>query len=261
MTIVSPLFNKHARDVPEWLRFPYIMSGYREGGDHYSCFLSMFKYHNECFNAWSMLVEALVSVCMTCWVLVSHRPTGLDALPFVCFCLSCILHTPWSFGYHMFIPISREVSTWWQRMDATFVHVMSALLTFSLSWNFLSPTTTFILCIADIVIVFIGIKDIFSPQSKNNTRLRKVLIMGLSALGYLIPVLMKLCTRFDIVTLMIPVSLLCGAFAYAFHFPERFAPGRFDAFGNSHHVMHLGVIIAHIAGFCFIFNNFLQSRH
>lgn len=256
---LHPLFNKNEHDVPEWLRFPHIKTGYRHGGDHYSCFLSMFKYHNECLNAWSMVAGAVVSVCMTWWVFAEYHPTGMNALAFACFCLSYILHTPWSFGYHMFLPISQEVYLWWQRMDASFVFVMSALLTFSLSWNFLSPAMTMLLFLADVTIVCVGIRDIFKPPP-NNTRLRRVTIMGLSALGYLIPVFLKLFVRFDIGTLLIPISLMGGALVYAHHFPERLAPGRFDAFGNSHHIMHLGVIVAHIMGFRFVLDNFLRKK-
>lgn len=41
------------------------------------------------------------------------------------------------------------------------------------------------------------------------------------------------------------VTLKVGGAAYAHHYPERWAPGRFDLVGNSHQLMHVLAMLAH----------------
>ncbi len=48
------------------------------------------------------------------------------------------------------------------------------------------------------------------------------------------------------------VTLIIGGKMYAQHYPERWAPGRFDLVGNSHQLMHLLAMLAHYCEWRFL---------
>ena len=50
----------------------------------------------------------------------------------------------------------------------------------------------------------------------------------------------------------IVVCLYIAAWFYARHLPERWYPGRFDLFGNSHQIMHTLVVIEYALEWAFV---------
>ena len=63
-------------EVPQFMRHPYILSGYRLGGDTRRCILSLFELHNETMNCWTMIGSAMCSLSALIYTLVSHP--GVD---------------------------------------------------------------------------------------------------------------------------------------------------------------------------------------
>ena len=63
-------------DVPQWLVFDSITVGYRMGGDYRSCLWSLFRLHNECLNAWTMIWISAFSVCGLVYVLNFVHPSA-----------------------------------------------------------------------------------------------------------------------------------------------------------------------------------------
>lgn len=43
-------------------RYPYVLSGYRSGGTYARCLLSLFEWHTETFNAWTMIAGSSLSI-------------------------------------------------------------------------------------------------------------------------------------------------------------------------------------------------------
>lgn len=59
------------------------------------------------------------------------------------------------------------------------------------------------------------------------------------------------------------VTYIAGGVTYAVRVPERFFPGRFDIVGQSHHILHVAVIVAvylHFYGICTLFHNVIQTE-
>lgn len=44
--------GRRASEIEPWQRFPHLRYGYRRGGTHLSCLLSLLQLHNESVNAW-----------------------------------------------------------------------------------------------------------------------------------------------------------------------------------------------------------------
>lgn len=64
--IGSMRIGLHAHDVPHGLRLAGILTGYRQGGTYGECLLSLFSWHNQTLNSWTMILGKstfLLSAC------------------------------------------------------------------------------------------------------------------------------------------------------------------------------------------------------
>ena len=120
-------------DVPEWLRFPFLNRGYRHGGNHWTCFLSLFSLHTETLNCWTFVFALAFSTGGFAYA-SSLRLSYGDWAPFLSFYISCLVHAPISIGYHLFLCISPETYWRWRTLDVCFIFVASNFLTFALAF-------------------------------------------------------------------------------------------------------------------------------
>lgn len=127
-------FGLRDSQVPEWLRFHGVTTGYRMGGTYGQALLSLFRIHNECVNAWTMIATSAFSTAALAYVLAYIQPVGVNILPFIIFWFSALVHLPFSVGYHLFMPISPTAYNFWRKLDIAFIFVSSIFLTFSLDF-------------------------------------------------------------------------------------------------------------------------------
>ncbi|GIL74320.1 hypothetical protein Vretimale_2010 [Volvox reticuliferus] len=260
-----------AEEVPEWLHFPFILTGYRLGGTYWSCASSLFIFHNECLNAWTMILGALLSTVSLVFVFNYYSIQGNSASAFILFWTSLIVHLPFSVGYHLFLPISAEVYNVWRRLDMSFILIMSVQLTYGMSY-FVYPKLwhTLLATALDFLAAVAGIHTIYSSvkEGMQLSRGKVTRWIGLTAVGYYFPIVYQAVMdgRHGVFSVpivaafVVPASLIGGAQLYELHIPERFFPGKLDLVGNSHLWMHFGVIIAHLMGFCFVLHTFLRRK-
>ncbi|EFJ46258.1 hypothetical protein VOLCADRAFT_105620 [Volvox carteri f. nagariensis] len=228
-----------AEEVPEWLHFPYIISGYRLGGTYWACACSLFVLHNECLNAWTMILGALLSTGSMVFAFSYYSVRGNDISAFVMYWTSLIVHLPFSVGYHLFLPISVGVYNTWRRLDMSFILMMSVQLTYGMSyfvypqlWHTLMATALVSLAsAAGIHAIYGSVKEGMPLTRGNVTRW-----IGLTAIGYYFPIIYQAVLdgrRGEysvpfIAAIVVPTSLVGGAQLYELHIPERFFPGKLD---------------------------------
>ncbi|GFR49043.1 hypothetical protein Agub_g11067 [Astrephomene gubernaculifera] len=121
-------------EVPYGLQLAGITTGYRLGGTYMDCLKTLFTWHNQTLNSWTMIFGWLVSCCMLSWSWQQLRPSGMDLVAFLALWLCPTLHLPFTVGYHQFLCISPEVLRRWRALDVAFIFIASIPLTFALSY-------------------------------------------------------------------------------------------------------------------------------
>ena len=116
-----------SQDVPDWIRVPYIHSGYIYPNLTLIQSLGlMFTWHNQSINAWTMILQSTIS-----FILYSFYGNNII---FFLFMLSCLIHTPFAVANHILRHMNRETYALCKKLDVTFILISSCMLTFSLSF-------------------------------------------------------------------------------------------------------------------------------
>lgn len=240
----------------------YLIKGYRIGGTHLECFKSLFKLHNETFNAWTMVISCSYAIFSTLWLFNNYSLNNDDILVFLGSLIANLLHFPFSFCYHMFMPISTRVANYWRTLDCIFIFVRLGLAGLSISYYIL-PTIQFYI-ISTILLIFCAwnINECrYLKAAIPLNRLKQVLMISMIVCCYLYSLLTLILK--DIGTNEVfygTISLLAFIISggmYLFQFPERLFPGKCDTF-YSHTLMHVGYIIICICEFMVLFSIFKQ---
>jgi hypothetical protein len=124
---VYPTASAHHARPPCARSYPYVLRGYRAGGTHRGALASLFEWHAETLNAWTMIWGAAISAALLARALGALRAAGVqargywpaapDAAAFVLLTAATLLHAPFSVGFHLFRGISRDVYSLWRRLD------------------------------------------------------------------------------------------------------------------------------------------------
>ena len=77
-------------------------------------------------------------------------------------------------------------------------------------------------------------------------------LLGLLVATYLLPMYIRGGSIALFYAVLVTLILGVSALLYKESIPERFAPGLFDNIGNSHNIMHVGILIAYILEHMFI---------
>lgn len=95
--------NQYTLGYHEVIKVPYILSGYRVGDTTSDAILSLFRWHNETLNAWSLIIIPVVSIVMYITHLCSGTLSGtmVDYIILGLIPLHTILHAPFSVGNHL----------------------------------------------------------------------------------------------------------------------------------------------------------------
>lgn len=254
--------------VPQWCRFPYLMTHYRLGGTIITCLLSAFSWHCETINVWTMVIINGYSLSSFIHVLWKHAPMDLThALPFITLWLSALVHMPFSIGYHLFMCMSSDVSNTWRTLDLLFIYISAILLTFSLCYFNMPAWATTTWTLTATVVAIAMYKTCVLKKGRSIDKSANAKFMSIIVSVYLSVMVrqsiidmgeQKMWTTTASHTITVFVSLLLGAYIYAKCIPECWYPGTFDLVGRSHQLMHVLVFIAHIAENKFLYNCYLR---
>lgn len=113
--------------------------------------------------------------------------TTSASAPLTCVYLSSLVHLPFSVGYHLFMPMSVEISNKWRNLDITFIYVASIFLTYGLSYYVFPMYVTLFLTMVSAVICA-------RQKHKLNNRKHHVLYLALTISIYLFPMIYNLLT-------------------------------------------------------------------
>ena len=255
--------NLTDKDIPEWLRFPYLTTGYREGGSYKSCFKSIFALHNESVNAWLMILASIFSISALIYIMFKNNLTYVQQIPFYLLTASALIHLPFSVGYHLFLPISPLIYNKWRRLDISFIFISSCLLTPALCFFVMPYWATFLVTSIAVIVTIIAILRISRFKAGESLQRKQyILFIGIIVCIYYFPIAFKavkdiLHRKFTVAiasAIIIPVVLLLGSFVYSKAWPESAYPVTFDLFGSSHQIAHIAILVAHIMEFFFIYS-------
>lgn len=269
-------------EVPKHLQEKYIYTGYRLYGNYYQCLYSLFKLHNETLNAWTMIIGSIISTYYL-YYYINNILFELKyyQIPFYSLWFSSIFHMPLSVGNHLFLCINKKVFKLWKKIDIIGIFFVCVLQTLSFSFYvFKNPFNTFYLTFFSFMLY--SVATIIVSNREYDNGIEKVLHttgIGIMIFIYLIPIIFNLYldyfkyntilefiinSKFFYNSIIIILSLVFGGFIYVKQIPEKYYPYTFDIIGNSHQIMHLTLIIAHIAEYKFLElvykQNFINSN-
>jgi len=241
-------------EAPEFLRVPFIHTGYRVGYDLYECFSSLIQIHNETVNIWSHLIGTFILVGLLFHVVDRFSKYGFVHTFVPCIYLFCA-------AYGLFASC---VFHWFNCINSTY-HVHLRTLDFGgIAMNILGASWpiayyTFY-CHSTSLYIYLAILSITTPLLlalpfiqffHNHTYMRTFLYAingGIPAYGYIHFVIMEGFSSEFLPVLFGPVGVayiffVTGMFLYLTRIPERFWPGAFDLLGTSHQIWHFLVVI------------------
>lgn len=257
------LYNLQDTDIPKEYRILHVKSGYRWHGNYKDCMISLFKWHNEILNIWSMIAMNITSF-MLLLNLVNFLP--LDPTPFYLLYISSFIHLPFSVGYHLFLPIEK-VNEQWYKLDLSFIFISVSLIVFAMSYYVLP--TIYILFLLTIVSIF-SLTCIYnitiSPRCcKKGTNAKYVSII---TSFMFVPIVYQICieypNHYEIlgISSCILFSLICGVISYTNPLIQKKL--NMSSMDIAHTVMHVMVLVAHIFEYIFILHvlqyNTIQHR-
>jgi predicted membrane channel-forming protein YqfA (hemolysin III family) len=250
-------------DAVPWTRYDHISKNYRSSkvyGTNARCLASLFEWHTETLNAWTMIVGALVALCCVIYALSQQNLQPLDRLISILFFLSVTLHTPLSVGYHLLMPISPGIDLYWRRLDTGGVLFVSVLLSFTLSYYVFPLSVVLALTSASLLFFLFGLLELrtWKPgEPAPRGYLSMLISSGVSV--YLLPMAWQSVVDISNSRLTVPLlsfgaflSLGTGVTVFALAIPQRWYPDKLSTIGTAHHYMHLTLIIANLCEFFFI---------
>ena len=244
------------RDRPcsDWQQFPYILSGYRKDITSYrEAARTLFTIHNETANIWTMIMLFFMAAGLFAYTIAFGEG---DIVPFALFFCASAIHLPFSVGYHLFLPISNEVKTKWRNLDITFIFISATLFALAFGYSVLDNSMLLLLGAVCSGVTTHGVYIIRTRVVYDRVLVCK--LIGVVVVCYLFPMYYHAFAESDLLSFYLAVgtTVVMGASAIAYKdcIPERFAPGKYDLIGNSHNIMHLGLIVAYVIEYAFIWH-------
>lgn len=255
----------HWDDLPEWQKDNhYIHSGYvRETQSFRRCLESLLYLHNETVNIYSHLIPGLLYFSLLLYSTFYLFPIAIyDTTSFIdyfiigffllglssCLTLSSI--------FHCFKAHSLKISVQGNKLDylgivILIVTSMVGIIHYSFADAIMAGVFfNFLTLLLGTICAIVSLKDEFRKPSLRGVRATMFVIFGLSSIlpicyGLYIYGLTEAWNRSGLGHVLLElVFYISGAALYGTRVPERFAPGKFDYFGNSHQIFHVFVIIA-----------------
>ncbi|KAI8869783.1 HlyIII-domain-containing protein [Ramicandelaber brevisporus] len=238
-----------------WKENVNIVTGYRYYTAISQCFCSIFRLHNETLNIWTHLLPFFLFDKTARHMRVASDDRGViyDSSFFLLFlaaasaCLLC------SSIYHTFLCHSRKSVL---RSCITIDYMgISILINASVStvvyYGFYKQSLLQIIYLSIIAVVTLAgvILPWFRWFDRYENRHYRIIIFVLMAVAGFVPGIHLIVIRglVNTINFVWPVlaslgSYLIGVLIYAFQFPEKQWPGRFDVWGHSHQWWHLAVV-------------------
>lgn len=250
----------HHNSLPNWLRDnEFLHKGHRMPSNSFiACFKSIFRIHTETGNIWTHLLGMIAFIGISCYFLT--RPSveiqWQEKAVFSAFFIGAILCLGFSWIFHTVFNHSQRIGKLFNKLDycgIAFLEMGSFV-----PWLYYSFYCRLGVKIIYLALIFtlgttcivVSLWDRFSEPRFRALRAVVFVSLGLSGV---IPALHFIITDgFWVAVEKASLGWLClmaffyifGAFIYAVRIPERFFPGKFDIWFQSHQIFHMFVLAA-----------------
>ncbi|EED11851.1 adiponectin receptor, putative [Talaromyces stipitatus ATCC 10500] len=225
--------------ISEWqFDNQYILRGYRlPKADYLEILFSLTFLHNESCNVYTHLIGALLLPLVAATLLrylaepqfvnVSSMDYSMFGIYLGCAEICLVLSTL----YHLMQPHSHQVEQFWHGMDLLGVVIVTVLTTGTVTSVLIS-------------------NPLFKMPGWRKVKAGTFVIFGSSSFIPLLHGVQRYGLEYMLQYLGMKWYLLeltfygIGVSVYAFRFPERLAPGKFDIWGSSHQIFHVAILCA-----------------
>lgn len=253
------------KNASPWLTDnPYILTGYIQNiKTPQQALHSLFYLHNESLNIWTHLLGLLSFTYLLTTKSLQNQKTGLktDFYPIAVYLITVITCLSLSTIYHTFKPVSLKTQKVLQRLDMAGISILIFGSTFaadcyffyceiSLWWIYVS--LSFFSCFAVFVVMLF--EKMHSPEMNHVKGLSYGVLGVVNGMGILQWMYLSIFAdqrnsflpfnKGYFGTVFMGVLYLTGLTFYIKKFPEKYYPGRFDFFGQSHSIFHVFVLLA-----------------
>lgn len=255
-------FPLSADDAPTYMQYPGVLHRYRAGGTPAQCLWSFFALHTETVNAWTVFLSMIFALTASTLAFTVFRSPAFIA--YVFFCTASIIHTPFSIGFHLLMPINISVFNLWRRLDVIAIFLGSTCFTVSLSLVILPWWGTLTTGCVSLTLAVVASNYFWTmPDHHALDNHKHSMFVGSIILCYWFPMFFAFVRdaihgRFGVSSAMVlgeVTTLVAGGTAFAYSWPQKYAPGKYDVFGHSHSMLHVAAMFAHVCKFFFIFVN------
>ncbi|XP_014806819.1 PREDICTED: adiponectin receptor protein 1 [Calidris pugnax] len=248
--------------LPDWLKDnDYLLHGHRPPMPSFrACFKSIFRIHTETGNIWTHLLGFVLFLCLG--ILTMLRPNMYFMAPlqekvvFGMFFLGAVLCLSFSWLFHTVYCHSEKVSRTFSKLDYSGIAllIMGSFVPWLYYSFYCSPQPRLIylsiVCVLGISAIIVAQWDRFATPKHRQTRAGVFLGLGLS--GVVPTMHFTIAEGFVKATtvgqmgwfFLMAVMYITGAGLYAARIPERFFPGKFDIWFQSHQIFHVLVVAA-----------------
>ncbi|KYM80866.1 hypothetical protein ALC53_08679 [Atta colombica] len=254
----------HFRNLPRWLQDnDFLHAGHRPPlPSFYACFKSIFRIHTETGNIWTHLLGCVAFIGIAIFFL-TQPPIEIqleEKLVFGTFFAGAIICLGMSFAFHTVHCHSECVGKLFSKLDYCGIAmlIMGSFVPW-LYYGFYCDYQPKLIYLS--VVVVLGITSIVVSLwerfgEPNYRPLRAGVFMGFGLSGFLMFVIpavhyavaegwFKAISQASLGWLILMGCLyILGALFYALRVPERFFPGKFDIWFQSHQIFHVLVIAA-----------------
>lgn len=248
------------QNLPEWLKDnKFLISCHRLPIYSFTgCMFSAFRIHTETGNIWTHLLGSLLTFTFAIFCFASrlHKRTWSEQIVYGIFFLTAFLCMGFSCLFHTVINHSPKMFRVFSRLDYSGISllVIGSYLPWLYYAYFCYPITyvvyTAVVCVIGLTGMIVSLWEKFDKPKYRTFRAAVFLTMGLSAV---VPAV-HFSIRFGWSIALEKASLgwmilmgclyVMGTLMYMFQVPERFFPGKFDIWGQSHQIFHIFVLIA-----------------
>ncbi|KAF7950853.1 uncharacterized protein EAE97_002405 [Botrytis byssoidea] len=262
-------------EVAEWRQDnEYILTGYRpETKSSLRSFRSVFHLHNETVNIHSHLIGAILFALLPIYIYHTllpryHDATTADLVVFALFFGGVAVCFGLSFVYHTLNNHSHQIAAFWIELDYLgIVALMWGSTVATIYHGFICDVKLqriywSMITLLSLALTLFTLLPPFRTPFFRPYRTLMYAALGLSAVIFIVHsiIIYGISLQYKRLSLGWIVGMaglnFVGALAYSLRIPEKYCPGRFDLYGNSHQILHCMVVLAALAHFAGLVQSF-----
>ncbi|XP_039970486.1 adiponectin receptor protein [Bactrocera tryoni] len=250
----------HYKNLPKWLQDnDFLHRGHRPPLPSFSaCFKSIFRVHTETGNIWTHLLGCVAFIGVALYFL--SRPSVeiqiQEKIIFGAFFAGAIICLGFSFAFHTLSCHSVEIGRLFSKLD--YCGIALLIMGSFVPWLYYGfychyqPKVIYlsVVCVLGSLSIIVSLWDKFSEPGLRPLRAGVFMSFGLSGI---IPAIhyslmegwfSKISQASLGWLILMGLLYILGAMLYALRVPERWFPGKFDIWFQSHQLFHILVIAA-----------------